>query len=126
MVIFDDLEAELDRLHGVLAELDRLHGVLADLDEAQWPGESGAAGWSVADVVLHLAQGEEAVLASISGAALRPAQGAGQTLDQVMDQRVQAERAAPDSVFRRWREAGQAAVPALRAADPQRALPAAA
>src|ERR1019366_1147620 len=42
MVIFDDLEAEQDRLENILD----------GLDEAQWAFASGAAGWTVADVVL--------------------------------------------------------------------------
>ena len=58
MTIFDDLEAEEDRLQGILD----------GLDEAQWASPSGAAGWMVADVVLHLAQSEEAALASATGA----------------------------------------------------------
>ena len=113
MAIFDDLEAEQDRLQEILYRLD----------EAQWASPSGAAGWTVGDVVLHLAQTEEAVLASATGAvtAFRPEPGA--TLDEVMDQLVRAERAAPGLVFRRWREARVAALAALRAADPQRPLP---
>ena len=115
MVIFDDLEAEQDRLENILD----------GLDEAQWAFASGAAGWTVADVVLHLAQTEEAVAASAASAAgvsLAVRTASGPTLDQVMDQLVQAERAAPASVFQRWREARLAAVTALRAADPQRPL----
>src|SRR4051794_3943590 len=52
--IFDDLEAEYEQLDNVLA----------GLTQAQWAHPSAAAGWSVADVVLHLAQTEEAVAAS--------------------------------------------------------------
>jgi uncharacterized protein (TIGR03084 family) len=40
-----------------------------------------------------------------------------------MDNWVRAERAAPDVVYERWRKAWRAAVPALRSADPQHALP---
>ena len=53
VTVFDDLAAEQDRLAGILS----------GLDEAQWLSPSGAAGWTVADVVLHLAQSEESVLA---------------------------------------------------------------
>jgi len=67
MAIFDDLEAEQDRLEGILS----------GLDEAQWTAPSAASGWSVADVVLHLAQTEEAVVASAAGDSMRlgPASG---------------------------------------------------
>ena len=45
MAIFDDLEAEQDRLEEILG----------GLDAAQWTAPSAASGWTVADVVLHLA-----------------------------------------------------------------------
>ncbi len=112
VVIFDDLQAEQDRLQVILE----------GLDEAQWASPSGAAGWAVTDVVLHLAQSEEAVLASATGASLAFHPGSGATLDEVMDQLVRAEPAPPARVFGRWRTARQAALAALRAADPQRPL----
>lgn len=113
MVIFDDLEAEQDRLQNIL---DGLDGV-------RWMAPSGAAGWTVADVVLHLAQTEEAVLASATGASFGVRPEAGTALDEIMDRLVQAERAAPAQIFARWRRARLAALAALRAADPQRPLP---
>jgi len=45
MAIFDDLEAEQDRLEEILG------GLVGQ----QWTAPSAAPGWSVADVVLHLA-----------------------------------------------------------------------
>jgi len=112
MAIFDDLEAEQDRLEDILA----------GLDDAQWAAASGADGWTVCDVVLHLAQSEEAVLASTAGTSWETRLASGITLDQVMDQLVQAERAEPALVFQRWREARRGAVRALRAADPAQPL----
>jgi uncharacterized protein (TIGR03083 family) len=98
--IFDDL----------LAEQDRLEGLLAGLDERQWASPSGAAGWSLADVVLHLAQSEEAVTASVAAAHEQPdgpaARMAGRpadvTVDEFATQAVQAERADGASVLWRW------------------------
>jgi uncharacterized protein (TIGR03084 family) len=112
MVIFDDLEAEQDRLEEILG----------GLSGAQWAAPSAAPGWSVTDVVLHLAQTEEAVVASAAGASLRPAPGSGGTVDQIADDLVRAQRAEPAVVFERWREARRAAVRALRAADPGQPL----
>lgn len=120
MAIFADLEAEQDRLAGILA----------GLDEAQWTTPSDAAGWTVADVVLHLAQSDEAVVASAAGADLRAAPAArarlgevpGASVDEIMNQLVQAERAAPAEVFRRWQDARAAALAALRAADPKQPM----
>jgi uncharacterized protein (TIGR03084 family) len=112
VTIFDDLAAEQDRLEDILA----------GLDEAQWTSPSSAPGWTVADVVLHLAQTEEGVRAGVSGGRdLRPAPGTG--VDEAMDRLVRAERTAPAAVFERWREARRASVAALRSADPARPLP---
>jgi uncharacterized protein (TIGR03084 family) len=108
MTIFDDLSAEQNRLEELLG----------GLDAAQWAAPSAASGWSVADVVLHLAQSEEGVVASVTGRGrdLRPDRD--RSVDEAMEDRVRAERAAPVEVFGRWREARRAAVAALRAADP--------
>jgi uncharacterized protein (TIGR03084 family) len=112
--IFDDLEAEHDRLEAILDSLD----------ETAWTSQSGAAGWTVADVVLHLAQTEEAVLASIGGTNLTELRSVdGATLDEVMDSLVRAERTDPKLIFERWRVARRAALAGLRGADPQHPLP---
>ena len=108
MAIFDDLEAEQDRLHGILA----------GLDDDQWMAESSAAGWSVTDVVLHLAQTEEVVIGTAGGSfAFRPP-GSDLSVDESAELMVRSQRAAPADVFRRWQDARVAAVAALRAADP--------
>ena len=101
------------------AETARLEGILGLLTEEQWLTESGASGWSVADVVLHLAQSEEGVAASAGGSSPREATAAVGTVDDWAAQMVDAERAAAAQVFTRWRRARDAAVEALRAADPQ-------
>jgi uncharacterized protein (TIGR03084 family) len=114
MTVFDDLAAEQERLEVILD----------GLDEAQWMSPSGAAGWTVADVVLHLAQSEESVVTTTSGGDLRA--GLGAAADSTVDERVaslvQAERAAPDVVFERWRRARRSALDVLRVADPDQPL----
>ena len=50
-----------DVVEDLAAEEERLAGLLGGLSEEQWATASGCEGWSVADVVLHLAQTEEAV-----------------------------------------------------------------
>ena len=114
MTVFDDLSAEQERLAGILD----------GLDDAQWLSASGAAGWTIADVVLHLAQSEESVVVTTSGGELRagPGRAAGGTVDERVAALVAAERAAPDVVFARWQRARRAALDALRAADPDRPL----
>ena len=115
MTVFDDLAAEQERLAGILG----------GLDGTRWTSPSGAAGWTIADVVLHLAQSEESVVATASGGDLRAGLGSAQggTVDERVAELVRAERgAAPDVVFARWQRARRAALDALRAADPDRPL----
>jgi uncharacterized protein (TIGR03084 family) len=110
--VFDDLAAEQDSLAAVL---DSLPG-------SAWLSPSAAAGWTVADVVLHLAQTEEAVLASAAGTAT-DWRRYGANVDEAMAGLVRAEPASPEQIFQRWRTARQASVRALRETDPQRRLP---
>jgi uncharacterized protein (TIGR03084 family) len=78
----------------------------------------------VTDVVLHLAQTEEAVVTSVSGHDVRAAWDSQATnVDDVMDRMVCAQRAAPGMVFQRWRAARRTAVAALRQANPRQPLP---
>jgi uncharacterized protein (TIGR03084 family) len=118
----------MGRVAGVVddlaAEQERLESLLGELTPDQWSAPSAAPGWSVADVVLHLAQTEEAVAASIA-AAHRPDlwERGDQPLDDAVDAAVQAERAPADEIFRRWQSARRAALDALRAADPDRRVP---
>jgi uncharacterized protein (TIGR03084 family) len=117
MTVFDDLAAEQDRLEGILL----------GLTEAQWLTESGAEGWSVADVVLHLAQTEEGVVGTAAGevdpgASIASLSGMDTTVNDFVDQLVRGERDAPDRIFARWQEARRAALDALRGADPQQPL----
>jgi uncharacterized protein (TIGR03084 family) len=106
-----------------VAEALRLQGILGLLTQAQWQANSGADGWSVADVVLHLAQSDEAVAASADGADDRADVARAGTVDDWAARLVEAERTTPDLVFARWREARDTAVEALRAADPELPLP---
>jgi uncharacterized protein (TIGR03084 family) len=117
----------MDVIDDLAAEQERIEEALTELDEAAWNSPSSATGWSIADVVLHLALSEEAVVASTSGTSLAdapPASLAGATsMDDMMARWVAAERAPWPEVFDRWRRARRAALAALRAADPQVRLP---
>src|SRR3954451_4521275 len=106
------------------AEQERLEPRLAGVSDEQWDTASAAAGWSVADVVLHLAQTEEAVSASIASAGRSDLWERGdQALDDAVGDAVRAERAAGPQVFERWRMARRAALDGLRNADPQKRVP---
>ena len=78
----------------LVTETMRLEGVLDVLTDAQWLTESGADGWPVADVVLHLAQSDEGVVASTGGAGGPEGVALG-TVDDWASRMVDAERAAP-------------------------------
>ncbi|MBA2323586.1 MAG: maleylpyruvate isomerase family mycothiol-dependent enzyme [Pseudonocardiales bacterium] len=115
MEIFDDLEVELSRIDGILS----------NLSPEQWDSPSAASGWSVADVVVHLAQTEEFVLGSLRGTDRTEWFGdAVGGVDAVMSELVTCERDTTHAVvMARWRAAWTASVAALRAADPAQRLP---
>jgi uncharacterized protein (TIGR03084 family) len=105
--IFDDLGAEYARLDAILS----------DLSEADWASPSGAPGWSVRDVVVHLAQTTEGVAQTL----LTPSQEwqvRDRPLDDVVDDEVRGDHSSPGDVLLRWRAASRASLFALRRADP--------
>lgn len=99
------------------AELD---GLLAGLDADGWAAPTRCPGWTVADVVLHLAQTDElgtasaqGRLAEVAGHWIDPAQG---TVDDAAEIAVGAERGlAPVDLLARWRAAVAAECAALLA-----------
>ena len=108
-----------DVLDALRRQGDRLDAILRDLDEAGWERPSLCPGWSVADVVLHLAQTEEAVVATLEGRAVPIPTGEASTVDEMMEQWVRSERGhPPPEVHARWRVARHEALAALEAADP--------
>jgi uncharacterized protein (TIGR03084 family) len=110
--VFDDLEAEDERLEAILAALG----------QNDWAASSAAPGWKVVDVVVHLAQTDEAVVRTTAGERLTRLWGQATvgSLDAAMDQAVREESAPPALAFERWRRARRAALLALRRADPSR------
>jgi uncharacterized protein (TIGR03084 family) len=104
VTIFDDLETEQDRLAQILSALT----------PSQWLTESGARGWTVADVVLHLAQSDDGVVTSVSGGGSLTRGG---DVDDWAAAMVTAEQATPDVVFARWNTARARALEALRDAS---------
>ena len=115
--------AVVDIFADLAVEDDRLESILAVLDDDAWLSPSGAPGWIIADVVLHLAQTDEAVVASAGAPADSASWRTGaESVDDLMDLMVRDERAGPAVVFARWREARRASLAALRSADPQSRL----
>jgi uncharacterized protein (TIGR03084 family) len=110
------------------AELD---GLISGLDEGGWAQPSRCAGWSIADVVLHLAQTDELATASALGtpsalSALGPtaaAAGRELTVDEAIEQMVGSQRGQPGTAVReRWLAAVAAQREALATCEPGRRL----
>jgi uncharacterized protein (TIGR03084 family) len=116
------MQQVMDSLADQHRELDAL---LTNLDEAGWELPTRCPGWTVADVVLHLAQTDELAAAS-AGRPLPGAEGRwalaadrGDTVDDAAAAMVAAERGQPaKEVLARWRTAAAAARSALAACEP--------
>ncbi len=122
-----------DAITAYAAETDLLAELLASLTDEQWRRPSGCAGWTVSDVVLHLAQSEESVVSAFdqgdSGVPYAPylelvGRGGDGMVDAIMAAAVEGERPDdPAAVLERWQAANHAAVARLRAADPASRVP---
>ncbi|MEY2454221.1 MAG: hypothetical protein QOD92_3795 [Acidimicrobiaceae bacterium] len=95
----------MDEIVAALAEQQaELLGLLADLDEADWQRPSRCEGWTVADVVLHVAQTNEMAIASANGRFADYLNEVGRNVGPASDVddgaalMVAAERGAPGSV----------------------------
>jgi len=124
------MDAILTALAEQVDELDRL---VAGLDEEGWALPSGCAGWSIADVVLHLAQTDEMGTASAERRFTEAAAAfgnraasvpSGATVDDLAGLAVAAERGRPGrEVYQRWRAASAAQAKALSACEARARLP---
>ena len=106
------------------AQQDELSSIVSSLDEAGWQHPSRCEGWSVADVVLHLAQTNEMAVASLDGrfgevlGAFTAAMGSGTSSDEGAAHLVASERGAPGpAVLQRWQESANALRYGLRDID---------
>ena len=115
-----------DGVYGALAaQHAELAALIEPLDETGWQRPTRCAGWTVADVVLHLAQTDELALASLEGrftselpvlAGGLDGQG---TVDDGADAMVARDRGAPSGeILQRWRAGTAALRPALQRSDP--------
>jgi uncharacterized protein (TIGR03084 family) len=115
----DTIVAALAEQH---AELD---GLLAGLDERDWQRPTPCEGWTVADVVLHLAQTDELAIASARGrlaeatTELAGDLGSSPNVDVGADRLVARERGQPGTtVGARWRANAEELRRVLAAAGP--------
>ena len=116
----------MDAIVAALAEQQaELLGLLADLDEADWQRPSRCEGWTVADVVLHVAQTNEMAIASARGRVADYMMEVGRnvgpatSVDDGADLMVALERGAPGAAIRdRYRAAADELHDLLAASDP--------
>ena len=111
---------------------EELDGLVADLDEAGWARPSGCPDWTIADVLLHLAQTDEMATASAerrfaeaaAAFAGRAAASEGAPVDDLAGLAVAAERGRPGrEVYERWRAASDAQANALARCQPGDRVP---
>ena len=120
-------------LTALAGQVDELEGLVAGLDEEGWALPSACPGWSIADVVLHLAQTDDMGTASaerrftdaaaaFGNAAAGVPEGA--TVDDLAALAVAGERGRPGAeVHRRWRAASAAQAKALSGCEAGTRLP---
>ena len=118
-----------DVLQALAAQNDEIDGMLDGLDDASWALPSRCAGWTIADVVLHLAQTNEIAVASAEGRfsevtaafgrAAADSAPPGATVDDLAGLAVAAERGKPpNEIHDRWRASTEAQAAALAACEP--------
>jgi uncharacterized protein (TIGR03084 family) len=114
-----------DVLPALADQLDELRGLVADRSEADLTQPTRCEGWTATDVLLHLAQTNEAAIASVAGG-LEGLQLAGVErrpgdvdVDDLADAAVVAERhLGPDAIRQRWLNSADEMLAAFEAADP--------
>jgi uncharacterized protein (TIGR03084 family) len=116
-----------DVIDGLTQQQDQLAALLDGLGDDDWTRPSRCEGWTVADVVLHLAQTNEMAVASVHGAfgetverlsaGLAPAT----SVDEAVDGMVALERGTPHTALReRWRASAVEQAAALAGAGASR------
>lgn len=109
----------MEIIEDLVAEQDRIESILSDLDEAGWASPSLCPGWSISDVVLHLAQTQEAAAATLQTPVRDRSQAVAATgVDAAAGRAVEAERRAPEAIFARWRAACRAFEAAFADSEP--------
>ena len=121
------MEEILEALAEQQSELD---GLISPVDDDAWAKPSRCDGWSVSDVMLHLAQTNEMALGSLKGnfdgvlEDLVRDMRAGKDVDDGAGLMVEAQRGAPASeVYGRWRAGVDEMMAEFRAIDPHARVP---
>lgn len=117
------MSAEIDDLAAQHAELA---AILDGLDATGWATPSRCGGWSVADVVLHLAQTDEMALASLEGRLPEHVEAVADAWAEAADVddgaarmvALERDRQTIDELHRRWRDGAADLRAAGAALDP--------
>jgi uncharacterized protein (TIGR03084 family) len=110
------------------AQQDELDGILREATDADWDTPTRCPGWTVSDVVLHLAQTDEFALASVEGRIAEPVanwtgtDGAATVDDRAGALVAQQRGAPPQEVLERWRAGASSVRHAFDTADPSARL----
>jgi uncharacterized protein (TIGR03084 family) len=117
----------VERIVAALTEQHQeLDGVLASLTVADWARPSRCPGWTIADVVLHMAQTDELAAASGQGRLAEVAPkwlNRGRTVDDSAAESVRHDRGASGAaVYERWRAAAAAVRTMFATVDPSRKM----
>jgi len=113
-----------DVLEALVAQQEELRALVVDRTDDELARPTRCEGWSAADVLLHLAQTNEAAVASVAGRLedfrLGGIGGEGASdVDELAELAVAAERdLAPTAVRDRWSASAQAQAGAFLACDP--------
>jgi uncharacterized protein (TIGR03084 family) len=112
-------------LEALAEQQSELDGLINPVDDAVWAKPSRCEGWSVSDVMLHLAQTNEMALGSLTnnfdgvlGELVRDLR-AGKDVDDGAGLMVDAQRGAPAAeVYARWRDSVDSMMKEFAAIDP--------
>lgn len=112
-------------LRDQVGELDAL---VSGLDDGDWSVPSACHGWSLADVLVHLAQTNEVALASLTGrwdaaTAMWTAGGEGATVDEIAAAAVAAARHDGPEVRAWWRQTADDMIAEFETIDPAARVP---
>jgi len=120
-------------VHEIVAALaaqdDELAGLLTGRDADAWRLPTPCVGWTVADVVLHVAQTNELAIACVDGTVTEPSglsggEGPAGTVDDAAALMVEQERGASGpEVLERWRRAAEGFLGLFDGADLHRRVP---
>lgn len=99
------------------AEYERLGAILDGIDDDRWSTRSAAEGWTLADVVAHLALTEELMIATL-GSPSSDWNDRTEAMDDVVADAVTDAALSGPQARDRWRAATTASLAALAAADP--------